>query len=105
MHWARLHGTRAGPLVGARPVRDGGETSDRTMLHHEVEILGEALDDGVALRETGAALEPDLKPGLVQRPHAVGDSVVLLDERRSDPRRLRHEVEQLRKVAIVVDEA
>jgi len=27
-------------LVGARPVRDWGETSDRTVLHHEVEILG-----------------------------------------------------------------
>ncbi len=80
-------------LVGARPVRDWGETSDRTVLHHEVEILGEALDDAVALRETHAALEPKIAPGLVQRPHAVRDPVVLLDERGCDARLLRHERE------------
>lgn len=83
----------------------GGKTYDAAVLHHQVEVLGEPLDDAVALREAGAPLEPQLEPRLVEGPHAVRDPVVLFDERRTDARLVGDELQERRELGIVVDEA
>lgn len=78
--------------------------ADRSMQDHEVEILGEALDEFEAFGQRGAAFEPDLEAGLVQSPETVRDPVVLLDERCSDPCLARDDVDEVRELGIFVDE-
>ncbi len=64
---------------------------------------GEAFDQAEALREGGAALEPDVEPLVEERPEGVRDPVVLLDEADGEPVLVGDDPEQVVEVATLVD--
>jgi hypothetical protein len=92
-----------GPLFVLVQLATGG--IDGAVLEHQVEVLGEAPNQPESLGEARATLEPELEPALAQRPQAVRDPIVLLDECGGDARLARDDREQLCEVRIVVDEA
>jgi len=92
-------------LVRARPVRDLRQPRSGAVLDHQVEVLGEPLDETEAFGQRCAALEPELEADLMQRPQSVRHPVVLLDERRGDPRVARDDADELLELQVLVDKA
>lgn len=88
----------------ALPSRDPGQGRDRAWLDLEVKVFREPLDEGEALGERSTALEPNLETGSVQRPKQMGDPVVLLDESEREAALGGSDPNEVRKVAVVVDE-
>ncbi len=62
------------------------------------------LDDLESLREAGAAFEPEVEPGLMQRPEHMGDPVVLLDQRGGDSGLVCDLRQQRCKARFIMDE-
>lgn len=77
---------REGPLVDACPTGNWRQARHRAVLNHQVEILGESANEAESFGKAGAAFEPLLESGFVEGPKAVGNPIVLFDERGGDPR-------------------
>lgn len=73
-------------------------------MDQDVDILGEAVDEAMALGEGGAALELKTKAELLQSPKCVHDPIVLLDEPGIDRKIPGRHGDQVGEVERVVEE-
>ena len=91
--------------VLARPRLDEGQRVQVTAVDLKVEILAESRDQSEALGQRRPPLEPDVGPRLGERPKRVGDPVVLLHKRLSEPTLAGDDAEKVHEVAGVMGEA